>query len=509
MENYVVIEKIGEGSFGKVYKGRRKYTGQIVALKFINKKGKSRKELRSLRLEIDILRELNHPNIILMLDFFETKKTTGTYSAYFASVWNYVDVASIGLHVLTIVMWLMYGLNLAAKFAPEIHYDIYKNLEASAFITNLKVPNQMVEMGSMFLEMKRLVEYLQLYMTLSGLNIMLILGRILKLMDFQPRLGVITHTLALATSDLIHFFVIFAMIFMGYAFTGHVIFGYASSHFADITASVNSLFQNLLGDITYFMEDFKTSNGIYFYLAMIYFYSFNIFVFMILFNFLLAIICDAFGEVKANASESASVVTELGPMLRDSWRTMFRPLYRKHVPEDRVRRQLKIWKGDNPDESDEEVRKDAPEKVIKYGDAKELDVAGLRRVLRRCVVETYQRSADSTFLLSNKGGVGGMFRGSAEKKREPLATAAEIEDAADMLVAQLGTEPEGGKDDDDGPSELELLQGSLEKLLKAQQRLVEGQIKVIEGQARMADRQERLSELEKRILSALEKPPGR
>lgn len=69
----MVIEKIGEGSFGKVYKGRRKYTGQIVALKFINKKGKSRKELRSLRLEIDILRELNHPNIILMLDFFETK----------------------------------------------------------------------------------------------------------------------------------------------------------------------------------------------------------------------------------------------------------------------------------------------------------------------------------------------------------------------------------------------------------------------------------------------------
>lgn len=73
MENYVVIEKIGEGSFGKVYKGRRKYTGQIVAIKFINKKGKSKKDLKNLRQEIDILRELNHPNIILMLDFFETK----------------------------------------------------------------------------------------------------------------------------------------------------------------------------------------------------------------------------------------------------------------------------------------------------------------------------------------------------------------------------------------------------------------------------------------------------
>ena len=445
-----------------------------------------------------------------LMDVFETKKATGTYSAYFASVWNYVDVASIGLHVLTIIMWFTFGFNLAANFAPEIHYDIYKNLEASAFVTNLKVPNQMVEMGAMFLEMKSLVEYLQLYMTFSGINIMLLLGRILKLMDFQPRLGVITHTLALATADLTHFFVIFAMIFMGYAFIGHVIFGYSSSHFADITASVNSLFQNLLGDITYFMEDFKTSNGLNFVVAMIYFYTFNIFVFMILFNFLLAIICDAFGEVKANASESVSVTTELGPMLRDSWRTTFRSFYRNHVPEDRVRRQLKIWKGENPDDSDEAEHDDEPEKVIKYGDAKELDVAGLRRVLRRCVIETYQRSADGAFLLGNQsGGVGGMFRSRGSKqKREPLATAAEIEAAADMLMAQMGAEPEGADDDDDGPSELELLQGSLEKLLKAQQRLVEGQVKVIEGQARMADRQERLSDLEKRILGVLEKPPS-
>jgi len=440
-----------------------------------------------------------------LMDVFETKKQTGSYGAYFSSVWNYVDVASISLHVVTLMMWFTFGFSLAANFSPDIHYEIYKNLEASAFVASLKTPNQMAEMGAMFLEMKSLVEYLQLYMTFSGINIMLLLGRILKLMDFQPRLGVITHTLALATADLTHFFVIFAMIFMGYAFIGHVIFGYSSSHFADITASVNSLFQNLLGDITYFMEDFKAAQGLNFVVAMIYFYSFNIFVFMILFNFLLAIICDAFGEVKANASESVSVATELGPMLRDSWRTAFRSFYRDHVPEDRVRRQLKIWKGEDPDESDEDRVDEAVEKVIKYGDTKELDVAGLKRVLRRCVVETYQRSAESKFLLTNRSRGGGFF---GTSKKNALATPAEIEAAADMLMNQVGVEPEGAQEDDDGPSELELLQGSLEKLLKAQQRLVEGQVKVIEGQAKMADRQERLSELEKNILGVLEKPPG-
>lgn len=38
MENYVQLQKIGEGSFGTVFKGRRKNTGQVVALKFIEKK---------------------------------------------------------------------------------------------------------------------------------------------------------------------------------------------------------------------------------------------------------------------------------------------------------------------------------------------------------------------------------------------------------------------------------------------------------------------------------------
>ena len=57
----------------QVYKGRRKFTGQITAMKFIMKHGKSEKDIRNLRQEIEILRNLRHENIILMLDAFETK----------------------------------------------------------------------------------------------------------------------------------------------------------------------------------------------------------------------------------------------------------------------------------------------------------------------------------------------------------------------------------------------------------------------------------------------------
>ena len=38
MDNYHILNPIGEGAFGKVFKGRKKNTGQIVALKFIPKR---------------------------------------------------------------------------------------------------------------------------------------------------------------------------------------------------------------------------------------------------------------------------------------------------------------------------------------------------------------------------------------------------------------------------------------------------------------------------------------
>ena len=72
-DDYHILELVGEGSFGKVYKARRKFTGAITAMKFIAKHGKTEKDIKALRQEIDILRGLKHPNIIAMVDAFETK----------------------------------------------------------------------------------------------------------------------------------------------------------------------------------------------------------------------------------------------------------------------------------------------------------------------------------------------------------------------------------------------------------------------------------------------------
>lgn len=73
LSEYNLLDLVGEGSFGKVYKARKKFTGETSAIKFIAKKGKTERDLRSLRQEIDILRVLKHPNIIAMRDAFETE----------------------------------------------------------------------------------------------------------------------------------------------------------------------------------------------------------------------------------------------------------------------------------------------------------------------------------------------------------------------------------------------------------------------------------------------------
>ena len=58
------------------------YIVQVVALKFIPKFGRSEKELKSLRREIEIMRNMHHTNIIEMIDSFETEKEVGNHCRY-------------------------------------------------------------------------------------------------------------------------------------------------------------------------------------------------------------------------------------------------------------------------------------------------------------------------------------------------------------------------------------------------------------------------------------------
>jgi len=68
MENYNKIEKIGEGTYGVVYKAKDKTTNEIVALKKIRLEAEDEGVPSTAIREISILRELTHKNIVNLKD---------------------------------------------------------------------------------------------------------------------------------------------------------------------------------------------------------------------------------------------------------------------------------------------------------------------------------------------------------------------------------------------------------------------------------------------------------
>jgi serine/threonine protein kinase len=64
MENYQKVEKVGEGTYGVVYKARDKNTGEIIALKKIRLEAEDEGVPSTAIREISLLKELSHPNVV-------------------------------------------------------------------------------------------------------------------------------------------------------------------------------------------------------------------------------------------------------------------------------------------------------------------------------------------------------------------------------------------------------------------------------------------------------------
>ncbi|XP_052805726.1 cyclin-dependent kinase 2-like [Mya arenaria] len=74
MENFQKIEKIGEGTYGVVYKAVDRNTGQLVALKKIRLDADSEGVPSTAIREISLLKELDHVNIVRLLDVVHSEK---------------------------------------------------------------------------------------------------------------------------------------------------------------------------------------------------------------------------------------------------------------------------------------------------------------------------------------------------------------------------------------------------------------------------------------------------
>ncbi len=84
-EEYVILDELGEGSFGVVVKVAHKITKNIRAMKIIKKLNLEKNFSKSkLYDEITILKEIDHPNIIKIFEFFENEENYYMVTEYCA-----------------------------------------------------------------------------------------------------------------------------------------------------------------------------------------------------------------------------------------------------------------------------------------------------------------------------------------------------------------------------------------------------------------------------------------
>ena len=72
---YELLSKLGSGSFGNVYLARNKFTDEKVALKQIKKSSSNLLSDGEIKDEIEILKKLDHPDIVRIIESFNTRNS--------------------------------------------------------------------------------------------------------------------------------------------------------------------------------------------------------------------------------------------------------------------------------------------------------------------------------------------------------------------------------------------------------------------------------------------------
>ncbi|CAI5483594.1 unnamed protein product [Closterium sp. Yama58-4] len=229
---------------------------------------------------------------------------------YASKGWTWVDWLSIALQITCIAIWISVAVMRAQGFSIQPHYDIYYTLDDNPRYWSL--PNPPVGYQSAMSAVDTLgfiTNLCAVYFALQGINVFIIVLRLLKLMDFQPNMGVITRSLRVALPSLLHFFILFFVVFVAYATYGYLVFGMTLVQFSTLWLSLQTCFYMMVGQFG--VMNFQQMVGWQYAAAMVFWFSFVIIFCFILFNFLIAIIVDAFMAVKESSDKAPAIYQDM------------------------------------------------------------------------------------------------------------------------------------------------------------------------------------------------------
>ncbi|KNC46237.1 CMGC/CDK/CDK5 protein kinase [Thecamonas trahens ATCC 50062] len=146
MENYTRIAKLGEGTYGVVYKAQNRQTGLIVALKRIRLDSEEQGVPCTAIREIALLKELKHPNVVELLDVLHSdKKLTLVFEYLDQDLKKYMDGIGGGIEP-HIVKTYMYQLLKGLAFCHE-HRVLHRDLKPQNLLTSSRHELKLADFG--------------------------------------------------------------------------------------------------------------------------------------------------------------------------------------------------------------------------------------------------------------------------------------------------------------------------------------------------------------------------
>ena len=146
MERYQKLEKIGEGTYGVVYKAKDRISETIIALKRIRLEAEDEGIPSTAIREISLLKELRHPNIVRLYDVVHTeRKLTLVFEYLDQDLKKYLDVCDGGLDA-TIVKSFLYQLLTGVAYCHH-HRVLHRDLKPQNLLINREGELKLADFG--------------------------------------------------------------------------------------------------------------------------------------------------------------------------------------------------------------------------------------------------------------------------------------------------------------------------------------------------------------------------
>ncbi|XP_018416280.1 PREDICTED: cyclin-dependent kinase 2 isoform X2 [Nanorana parkeri] len=147
MENFQKVEKIGEGTYGVVYKARNRETGEVVALKKIRLDTETEGVPSTAIREISLLKELNHPNIVKLLDVIHTEnKLYLVFEFLNQDLKKFMDGSTISGIALALVKSYLFQLLQGLAFCHS-HRVLHRDLKPQNLLINADGAIKLADFG--------------------------------------------------------------------------------------------------------------------------------------------------------------------------------------------------------------------------------------------------------------------------------------------------------------------------------------------------------------------------